>query len=107
MITRELFIEAIESIKNLKDYNDDKYKLCRKYGADGFLVEPSNDMILLKVIKESFGNCDSRVLQVFCYEKNFGRGKGNQVYIDSDGVKHTISSPDELYDYIISTLGSD
>ena len=106
MISKKMFNEAITSIMNLKDYNDEKYKLCKKYGADGYLVEPSNDDIILKIIKESFGNCEGiDALHTFCYEKNFGRGASkNQTYVDLDGQKHKITTIDDLYDYLVSTI---
>lgn len=110
MISKKLFNEAIQSVMKIQDYNDEKYKLCKKYGVDGYLIEPSNDDILLKVIKESFGKCDElEALSVFCYEHNFGRGtsKANQVYVDSNGQKHKMTSIDELYDYLVSNVRSD
>lgn len=103
MISKELFVEAINSIMNLNDYQIKKYELGKKYGVDGYLIEPSNDDILIKVIKETFGKCEeAEAIEKFCYTNNFGRGKGNQYYTDSDGQKIKITSPEELYEYLVT-----
>ena len=108
MISKQLFCEALESMKTLSDYQTEKNKLYKKYKVDGFLIEPTNDQILLKVIRELFKECtEIEALETFCYENNFGRGKGNQKYIDADGQSHTIISPEQLYDFLISHLGGD
>ena len=103
MISKELFVSAINSIMKQKDYQDDKNKLYKKYGADGYLIEPNNDAIMLKIVKEFFVDCEElEAIETFCYKNNFGRGnKNNQVYIDSNGQRHIISSAEELYDYLI------
>ena len=108
MISKELFVEAIDSIMHLKDYQNDKHKLCKKYGADGYLIEPSNDAILIKVIKNLFKGCDEiDCIDTFCFVNNFGRGKGNQEYMDSDGQRIKITSSSELYDYLLTKMKSD
>lgn len=108
MISRQLFVEAINAIMLSKDYQSDKMKLWKKYGADGYLIEPSCEAIMLKIIKESFGRCEElSAIETFCYENNFGRGKNHDAFIDSFGQRHIITSPDELYDYLLSNIGGD
>lgn len=108
MVSRRLFNEAIDSIMHSKDYQSDKMKLWKKYDADGYLIEPNCDAIMLKIIKESFGKCEElEAIDTFCYKNNFGRGKGNKIYMDSYGQRHEITTSDELYDYLLGCLGGD
>lgn len=108
MISKQLFVEAINMIMSIKDYQADKMKLWKKYGADGYLIEPSCEAIMLKIIKESFGRCEElEAIETFCYQNNFGRGKNHDIYMDSYGQRHTITSPDELYDYLLTNVGGD
>lgn len=108
MISQQLFVEAIDMIRPLKDYQADKMKLWKKYGADGYLIEPSCEATMLKIIKESFGKCEElEAIETFCYKNNFGRGKGNDIYVDSYGQNHTITSSDELYMYLMTNVRGD
>lgn len=108
MISKQLFVEAINMIMSIKDYQADKMKLWKKYGADGYLIEPSCEAVMLKIIKESFGRCgELEAIETFCYQNNFGRGKNHDSYMDSYGQRHTITSPDELYDYLLTNVGGD
>ena len=103
MISKELFVEAISSIQKQKDYQSDKFKLWKKYGVDGYLNEPNNDDVFIKVLKVSLGECGGELeaIEKFCYDNNFGRGKGNDSFVDSYNVTHKINSAEELYDYLL------
>lgn len=88
-----------------KDYQDDKNKLYKKYGADGYLIEPSNDEIIIRLLKNAFYPCEElESIDTFCYKNNFGRGKNNGIYIDVYGQKVNITSADELYDYLLTKI---
>ena len=77
---------------NQKDYQSEKNKLYKKFSADGYLIEPNNDDIVVCLLKECFKPCDElECINVFCYDHNFGRGKGNQGYVDSHGQKIKIA----------------
>lgn len=109
MITKELFVETINAMKRIYDYQNDKNKLYKKYDADGFLIEPDNNYIILKLLKlflpDSFYDA---ALEDFCFANNYGRGKSNSVYQDANGQRIKISSPEELYDYIFTKeIGGD
>lgn len=108
MISRQLFVEAINGIMTLKDYQSEKMKLWKKYGVDGYLIEPSCEAIMIRLIKDLFGKSEElEAIEAFCYKNNFGRGKNNQEYIDTYGQRHIISSADELYVYLLTTCGGD
>lgn len=88
----------------IDDYQKAKNTLYTKYGADGFLLEPNNNEVVLKLLKNVIPeSCDFDAVTSFCLQKNYGRGKANQDYQNPDGQKVKISSPEQLYDYIVSS----
>ena len=108
LISRELFCEAMDSIMFLHDYQNERNKLASKFGVDGYMIEPSCEAVLLKIIKEGFGNCgEMESIESFVYDMNFGRGKGNKIYVDSDGQERRIESAQELYDYLLTNVRGD
>ena len=102
MISKNEFVEVINSMMLIDDYQQEKNKLYKKYGADGYLLEPDNNAIILKLLRHALpAEVDFNAIETFCLTNNYGRGKSNQEYIDMDGQKINISTPSELYDYII------
>lgn len=101
VITKEQFAEAINAMMNIYDYQEEKNKLYKKFNVDGYLLEPTNNDIIIKLIMLLLpDSCDKDSLTAFCFDNNYGRGKSNQYYINSNGLKLKIQSPDDLYDYL-------
>ncbi len=102
VISKKDFTEVIESMKKIDDYHAEKRKLYKKYGADGFIIEPDNNHAVLLLLKWIFRDtgADTGAISAFCLNNNYGTGKGNQEYIDTDGHKNKISTIDDLYDYL-------
>lgn len=100
-ISKQEFVDAIVSMMTINDYQNDKNKVYKKYHADGFLIEPDNNEIILKLLRIVLPD-DSyyMILEDFCLINNYGRGKNNNVLTDINGQKIIISSPEELYNYI-------
>lgn len=101
MLTKELFIEVINSMQIIDDYQRDKNKLYKKYNADGYLIEPDNKVAILKLLRLLLpDDFYYNAIEEFCLTNNYGRGKNNDVYTDINGQRITISSSEELYNYI-------
>lgn len=103
-ITKPDFVAAIESMARVDDYQNAKNSLYKKHDVDGYLIEPDNNEIVLRLLKLIIPeSADFDAVTAFCLEKNYGRGKSNQTYVDPHGIKHTIKSSDELYDYLVAS----
>ena len=104
MISKEQFVEAINAMRRITDYQNDKNSLYKKYCADGFIIEPDNNDVIIKLIKLLIPEERFDVVKDFCFSKNYGRGKSNQIFFDEDGQGVIISSPEELYDYVVKAI---
>lgn len=92
---------------NITDYQMDRNKLYRKYGVDGFLIEPDAVDTVIILLQLFFKDSDPSAIKVFCLDQNFGRGKDNRVYTDDEGIKHEIVTPEDLYNYLSSSTGKE
>jgi len=109
LITKSDFVAAIESMARVDDYQNAKNSLYKKHNVDGYLIEPDNNEVVLKLLKLLIPeDTDFDAVTTFCLEKNYGHGKANQEYTDPHGIKHSMKSPEELYDYLfgLSTEGA-
>lgn len=107
MLTRDEFVEAIETIKNVSNYQTDKNKLYKKYGADGYLIEPDSNIAVMNLLHIFFEEVDYDVIRTFCLENNFGQGKNNKTYKDDNGQEVDMSTPEKLYDYLMELLSKE
>ena len=102
-ISKDDFVDAINSMMTIDDYQNDKNRLYKKYQADGFLIEPDNNDIMLRLLKLLLpADIHYEILEDFCLTNNYGRGKNNNVFTDIDGQRVYISSPEALYDYLFA-----
>lgn len=107
MISKELFVEAIDGMMNIDDYQKAKNKLYNKFRADGYLLEPTNNDIIIRLLMQLIPHdCDYDALTAFCFDNNYGRGKNKQYYKDKNGQNIELKTPEDLYDYLIKN-GSD
>lgn len=102
MITKEEFQSVIDQMKTMVNYQNDKNKLYKKYGADGYLVEPNANVEIIKLLSFFFGEGAKEVLSTYCIANNFAHGKNNHEYVDDDGQHINLSSPEQLYDYLLT-----
>lgn len=109
MINKTDFVNAINSMMLIEDYQNDKNRLYKKYNADGFLIEPDNNATVLRLLELQLPNESYKeILEEFCITNNYGRGKNKNICTDVNGQKILISSAEELYNYIFKKqLGSD
>lgn len=102
MIQKQDFCNAIRTIQNITDYQADRNKLYRKYDVDGFLIEPDAVETVIRLLGLFFEDTDISAIKTFCLDQNFGRGKGNKYYMDEEGQKKVIETPEDLFDYLSS-----
>lgn len=89
-------------MKSLADYQNEKNKVYRKFGADGYLMEPNMSVEIIRLLSLFFGEGALDALTSYCIENKFAHGKGNKEYTDKHGKTIKLSSPEKLYDYLIS-----
>ena len=102
MIDKDFFTQVIDGMKSLADYQNEKNKVYRKFGADGYLMEPNMNVEIIRLLSLFFGEGAVDVLTSYCIENKFAHGKGNKEYTDKHGKTIKLSSPEKLYDYLIS-----
>lgn len=107
IINEHDFVEAIESMQRVDEYQEAKNHLYKKFNADGYLIEPDNNATVLRLLNILFSDCtEVDAINVFCLENHYGVGKKNQIYEDSNGQKITLSSPAELYQYLVKNTNT-
>lgn len=93
MITKELFVKAVNELKRAHDYQEALNEFYKNNCADGYIFQPDCSETLMEVIERSMGlesdEYGNTELSKFCWDYNFGR--------DS---KTEISTPENLYDYL-------
>lgn len=103
MITKELFIESIESIRQSDDYQAWLNKQLRNNGAEGYLFQPNCADALIKLLNFCLKEYDADdMISYFCFELDFGRKWKSGMVVDENGEDIELSSSEHLYDYIIS-----
>lgn len=103
MITKELFIESIESVRQSDDYQVWLNKQLRNNGAEGYLFQPNCVDALIRLLNFCLKEYDSDdIISYFCFELEFGRKWKPGMVIDENGNDVELSSSEHLYDYIIS-----
>lgn len=108
MIDKQSFIEAVEAMQLVDEYQEAKNKLYRRYKVDGYLIEPDNNEIILRLLNLFFKDCtEVNAINTFCIDNHYGVGKNNQIYEDTNGQQITLSSPSDLYDYLVININSE
>ena len=92
-------------MKRVDDYQESKNKLYRKFDVDGYLIEPDCNDIVLRLLNIIFSDSSEvDAINVYCLDNHYGIGKNNKTYINGDGQKITIVTPEDLYKYLISNI---
>lgn len=95
MLSKELFIETIDFIRDRNDQENKIHQMFKEEFTDG-IFWPYNryENQLVKVLTEIMDDKETEWISYYCWEKDFGRDSRLQVF-DKDGKEiHLISSED-------------
>lgn len=106
---KELFIEAIEAIKQQCELDDEVSKHLGKAFPNAFEANllPKNHFlqnILLKILQTEMNDlesveCGATWIEYFCWELNFGQ-ENYRLKVYSNGCEVPMSNAAELYDFL-------
>lgn len=103
MITKELFVEAMEEAKKCDDYQNWLNKQLRKSGADGYIFQPNCIDSVIKLLHFYFKKADANdTITYFCFELDYGRKWKPGMVTEKDGGDVVLSTSEDLYNYLIS-----
>lgn len=106
MISKEIFVEAIEDVKRVEDYHAGLNRCLKKYGADGFLYQPDCTAEVLKLLAvEMNDDIKNGWIYYFCYELDFGKKWKAGCVIDK-GKDIPLATAENLYDYLVKLTGT-
>lgn len=99
IISKELFIDCIKSMRDVWDYQRESVKLINKYNPysqTSFLDYPSCDDELLILLTKIMNDCDG-LISYFCYEIDFGREWKVGCMTDIDGTDIPLGTIEDLW----------
>jgi len=107
MIPKDLFCEAVDSMRNIYSYQMDLNKVFKKYKADGYIIEPDSNIVIMKLLRYMLQeSSELDAINYFCLDMKYGTSRCNNPYQDRDGQKVTFKDAGDLYEYIISNLSN-
>lgn len=103
MISKELFVEAMEDAKKTDDYQNWLNSQLQKNGAEGYIFQPTCVDSVIKLLHFCFSESDSsEMISYFCFELDYGRKWKPGMAKAKDGTDINLSAPEHLYDYLVS-----
>lgn len=100
IISKELFIDCIKSMRNVWDYQKESVDLIDKYypySQTTILDYPSCDDELLRLLTRIMKDYDG-LISYFCYEINFGREWKVGCITDTDGKDIPLGTIEDLWE---------
>lgn len=107
MITKQEFVDIINKLKEVNDFvnetNDKARKLNDAIISDFFNASSlsiSHENIVVDLLENMFNDKD--ILSWWLYDLDYGRKYKGGYIIEADGTEIDLSTPEKLYDYLIS-----
>lgn len=104
LISKKNFCKVINELKNVNDLNIKMFDLWRNtplFDNPPEVVDYSDNVIdLLSTMFRDLGE----TILYFCYELNFGEDYEEGYITEADGTIIDISTPEKLYDYLLSEM---
>lgn len=111
MLTKKQFCKVFEDIHKLEKREEEFNEAFAKIGGEySYIYDDAISALvdLLSVAMEVKDNgiknefCFDNDIEYFCYELDFGRADYADRAIEANGIAIDLSSPEKLYDYIVS-----
>lgn len=101
VISREKFIDAINSLQKARDFEDKIFDLGTEYGVSIDVTHYDLAFAVINLLAYVMGNTDHKIIDTFCFELDFGRNKNTVIkFKTNNGID--LSSPNKLYDYLLN-----
>lgn len=102
-ISKELFIETINFIKERNDAQNKIDKIFREEFTDGlFWPYCRYETQIVKILEEIMGDKECQWISYYCWEKDFGRDKHLGNPTDRNGNEIPLTTPEDLWNLLIS-----
>ena len=100
MLSKELFIETIDFIRERNDQENKIHQMFKEEFTDG-IFWPYNryENQLVKVLTEIMDDKETEWISYYCWEKGFGRDNKLQVF-DKDGKEIPLVSSEDLWNLL-------
>ena len=106
MLTKETFVKAMNELIRARNYQEDLNNFFESHCSDGYIYQPDCSDSLVSVLEEAMnqkpGEDGLTDIAYFCYELEYGRKYKDGCYKNDKGEDVDISTPELLYDYIVS-----
>ena len=104
LIDKNTFVRSIEDVHRTLNYIDEFNDFLDDYGAEGYVFPPTCVDSTVELLSLVVGDTDDWV-GYFCYELDFGKNWKEGCIHDEDGNNVKLTSPEELYDFLLSGQG--
>ena len=102
MLSKELFIETIDFIRERNDKEHEIQKLFREEFTDAiFWLYCKYEHQLIKVLTEIMHDQENEWISYYCYEKDYGRDDKLEVF-DKDKNQIPLKTAEDLYNLLVS-----
>jgi hypothetical protein len=107
ILSKEEFISVINSVRQVFDYQNGLNDYFRANDVDGYLFQPDCTCDVITLLHFIFGDLDDdEWISYFCFELDFGRKWKEDMILDKSGNSIRLSTPEELYDFLIQVPNS-
>ena len=101
MLSKELFIETIDFIRERNDQENKIHQMFKEEFTDGIFWPYSRyEEQLVKVLTEIMDDKETEWISYYCWEKDFGRDSKLQVF-DKDGKEIPLNSSEDLWNILV------
>lgn len=102
MLSKELFIETIDFIRDRNDQENKIHQMFKDEFTDGIFWPYSRyENQLVKVLIEIMHDQENEWISYYCYEKDYGRDDKLEVF-DKNNNKIPLKTAEDLYNLLVS-----
>lgn len=114
MISREKFCEIIEEMRDINEiqekmgklFRNSKNEMLREFGTPDAMII-ANEGVIVDLLNDMFGLKDDDTLDWWIWECNYGKEVEPDSVIDDKIGFVDLTTPEKLYDYLISLKGEE
>lgn len=98
IITKDFFVEIMESVKKTYKYQEGLNDYFSKNGVDGYIYQPDCIDTTIKILHKIFGEKDvDEWISYFCFELDFGKKYKIGMIKDEFGKDIPLATFEDLY----------
>ena len=102
LLTKEEFVEYLDEIQSVIEYQKGLNSLFNKHNVDGYVYQPDCVASLIKLLHTIWGEADQDdYIEKFCFESNFGKKAIPNLFLGKDRQDVPVSNSEELYDLLL------